>query len=192
MKNIVLLLCISLLMAKAEAQYVDSVYVGDKLDYFVDFGSGGATYTWATTGGKIEQSDPHDTKIKVTWCDKPGIYPLTVIETSPGLCSGDTTKMLVRVREPQGLPTADIPNVFTPNGDGNNDYFVIKGTNYNSFSLQIFNRWGQNIFESKSDEDRWDGKHKGTDCLPAYYYYILILQNKVGNKTYKGFVALEK
>ncbi len=71
----------------------------------------------------------------------------------------------------------DIPNVFTPNGDGLNDYFfprlyLTKGLT--TFKMDIYNRWGQLIFETTTlDGSGWDGKLNGTDQPEGVYVYII-------------------
>ncbi|MFH0893740.1 MAG: gliding motility-associated C-terminal domain-containing protein [Bacteroidota bacterium] len=68
-----------------------------------------------------------------------------------------------------GLPNTldihihDIPNVFTPNGDGKNDFFL-RGIN-----LKILDRWGMKMYEG---EDGWDGRYDGTNVSPGTYYFI--------------------
>ncbi|MBL0339536.1 MAG: gliding motility-associated C-terminal domain-containing protein [Bacteroidetes bacterium] len=54
-----------------------------------------------------------------------------------------------------------IPNSFTPNGDGMNDSFGAYGEAIKEFRMQIFNRWGQMIFEANNVEYRWDGTYNG-------------------------------
>ena len=53
------------------------------------------------------------------------------------------------------------PNSFTPNGDGINDYFLPVGNNVSEYRLQIFNRWGEMIFESMDEKFGWDGYYNG-------------------------------
>ncbi len=71
----------------------------------------------------------------------------------------------------------DIPNVFTPNGDGLNDYFfprlyLTKGLT--SFKMDIYNRWGQLIFETTTlDGSGWDGKLNGINQPEGVYVYII-------------------
>lgn len=71
-----------------------------------------------------------------------------------------------------------IPNTFTPNGDGVNDYFYPRGSNlYNIQSLQVFNRWGQVVFERKNFPANdatlgWDGKINGRPAPADAYVYI--------------------
>ena len=54
--------------------------------------------------------------------------------------------------------TLYIPNTFTPNGDGLNDTFGIAGEAVKDFKMEVFNRWGQLVFESTNPNLRWDGK----------------------------------
>lgn len=65
------------------------------------------------------------------------------------------------------------PNVFTPNGDGIND--EIDFSMFTNSQIQIFNRWGRVVFDSKSDGYKWDGKNKNNheDCAEGVYFWIL-------------------
>src|SRR5690606_27474392 len=53
------------------------------------------------------------------------------------------------------------PNAFTPNGDGNNDFFKPVVSGIKQYDFQIYNRWGELIFTSKQAEIGWDGKRNG-------------------------------
>src|SRR5690606_26339657 len=67
----------------------------------------------------------------------------------------------------------NVPNVFTPNGDGMGDYFLprqLLGRNIATFEMHIYNRWGQKVFETKSNNGRgWDGKLNGEDQPTGVY-----------------------
>ncbi|NLJ06528.1 MAG: PKD domain-containing protein [Sphingobacteriales bacterium] len=63
------------------------------------------------------------------------------------------------------------PNAFTPNGDEVNDEFLVQGKYVSSFNIQIFNRWGELMFESKDMNKSWDGKFNGQLCPNGLYYY---------------------
>src|SRR5690606_28509889 len=66
-----------------------------------------------------------------------------------------------------------IPNVFTPNGDGKNDKFEIRGLEgYGSAELAIFNRWGNEVYRNNDYKNSWDGinLNEGT------YYYLIVLK----------------
>jgi gliding motility-associated-like protein len=67
-----------------------------------------------------------------------------------------------------------IPNAFTPNGDGQNDYFLIRETCLlDKFKLNVFNRWGQLIFSSFTTSQSWDGTHNGRQVdAGTYFYYV--------------------
>jgi len=74
-----------------------------------------------------------------------------------------------------------VPNVFSPNGDGINDFFQVKAQTLSTFSGIIVNRWGRNVFEWTNWQDYeagWDGKlNGGTEASPGVYYFII---NAVG------------
>ena len=76
-----------------------------------------------------------------------------------------------------------IPNTFTPNGDGLNDTFGIHGEAIREFSMQVYNRWGQVIFESAGIEDRWDGKHEGNQVPQGSYVYHFTAKGITGSST---------
>ena len=79
------------------------------------------------------------------------------------------------------IPTTGItdPNVFTPNGDGENDKFYIKGIGVSSYYLKIFSRWGELIFESNNLEDQWDGTYNGEPVSNGTYVYSINYKSMV-------------
>lgn len=90
-----------------------------------------------------------------------------------------------------------IPDGFSPNGDGINDFFVIRGIeNYPKNTLTIYNRWGNNVFEASPYHSTWKGEStKGTrigeDKLPTgTYFYLLDLGDK--SKIIKGTLYLNR
>jgi gliding motility-associated-like protein len=66
-----------------------------------------------------------------------------------------------------------IPNVFSPNSDGLNDYFRAKGINIDEFHMTIFNRWGIQLYETNDIETGWDGRYKGEICTDGVYFYLI-------------------
>ncbi|MEM7656545.1 MAG: PKD domain-containing protein, partial [Bacteroidota bacterium] len=64
------------------------------------------------------------------------------------------------------------PNAFTPNGDGINDEFMMKGWHVASMNLQIFSRWGVKVFESNSIDEGWDGTFRGKQVEEGVYVYV--------------------
>jgi gliding motility-associated-like protein len=70
--------------------------------------------------------------------------------------------ILVVVLDPDcDEPAIFIPNAFTPNGDGENDVFFVRGNGIDEMQLVIYNRWGEKVFESNSKDNGWDGRFNG-------------------------------
>ena len=114
----------------------------------------------------------------------PGRYVLTV--TSAGGCAARDS---VDVREP--LPTDDciarrVPNIITPNGDGQNDTFVLGSLVASSWSLTVFNRWGREIFQQASYDNGWDAP----GLAGGVYYYLLF--NPATGTRLRGWVLVSK
>ena len=93
----------------------------------------------------------------------------------------------------QGIGTIkdnDIPNLFSPNGDGSNDTWTIGGLSaYPEAMVSVFDRWGQKVYSGDSSSDAWDGTYDGKNLPTADYYYILDLGN---GETYNGVVTLKR
>ena len=83
------------------------------------------------------------------------------------------------------------PNAFSPNGDGVNDAWFVMGFHLRHFHLQIYDRWGKLLFESRNLEDGWDGTHQGRPVQEGVYTYVVRGTdfNGVG-KTFGGTVTL--
>jgi gliding motility-associated-like protein len=86
-----------------------------------------------------------------------GTYPVSLVVTNNFGCIDTVVKSIV-VADDYGL---FIPNAFTPNNDGTNDTFVPKGHGIKSYTLVIFNRWGEQLYKTNQFESGWDGYYKG-------------------------------
>ena len=97
----------------------------------------------------------------------------TVFVTSPSGCVGwDTVTVTV-------LPTFVIPNGFSPNGDGYNETWQIDYIYmFPNCEVEVYNRWGEQLFYSKGYTTPWAGKYKGKDVPVGTYYYIIRLNDK--------------
>ena len=159
-------------------------------------------------------------------------YNLTSTEPEPRFTYVETGDFIteLKVYNPQGCDTTyrktikvepvklKIPNVFTPNGDGYNDYFIIsldngsgispsggdsKGSRegvleyenyeplssyYESTELTIFNRWGRIVYHSKDYQNDWDGDN----LSDGTYFYVLKCHGLKQDATYKGSVMIIK
>lgn len=84
-----------------------------------------------------------------------------------------------------------IPNVFTPNNDDKNDYFYpVIYSEVENYNFIIFNRWGEMIFESTSQYEKWDGLCKGKKVPEGVYYYVLVYRNSISEHSKKGTVTI--
>jgi len=90
-----------------------------------------------------------------------------------------------------------LPNVFTPNGDGINDFWHPFPYDFvESINISVFNRWGNIVFETQNPDVNWDGKHEqiGMDCSEGVYFYVCevseIRLSGLINRTITGSVTI--
>ena len=137
-------------------------------------GAGFSSYIWSTGAT--------DASIIV---DAPGIYSVTA---TFGVCTLNDN-----VNVGDDCPgRVFIPNVFTPNGDGNNDDFWIYYVNLEELDIEIYDRWGKQLYLSGNKDFRWDGKYKGNDLPEGVYYYLVHykLSNDENQYEDKGTVTI--
>jgi gliding motility-associated-like protein len=89
-------------------------------------------------------------------------------------------------------PALEMPNVFTPNSDGTNDLFIpVKAENLTETVMMIYNRWGQEIFETGNLDPGWDGTSNNEKCADGTYYWIIEYDDFSGTDYFSsGFVTL--
>jgi gliding motility-associated-like protein len=88
-----------------------------------------------------------------------------------------------------------VPNVFTPNGDGDNDYFnvVSNASTFELLRFEVYNRWGQKVYDNNQPELGWDGTFNGVDQpAEAYFYRIEVESRQTGqeSQSFQGSVSL--
>lgn len=82
-----------------------------------------------------------------------------------------------------------VPSAFTPNGDGINDTWIIDNIEmFPSATIDVFNRWGQEVFKARGNDEPWDGKYNGKLLPTGSYMYVINLRN--GTKEYTGTVTI--
>lgn len=128
--------------------------------YLLEATPGYASYSWNTG----------ETKYYITVSDD-GLYSV-IISTDQGCRSEGSVTML------NALVPIQVPNAFTPNGDGLNDAFspVVDRELVRSFHMVIYNRWGQLQYETSDASEGWDGK----DALPGAYVWVITYENRIG------------
>ncbi len=135
----------------------------------------GGTYHWSPPAGLSDTTiyNPTATPTETT------TYYLTV--TNAAGCSS-TDSVIVTV-----LPKIVFPNGITPNGDGANDKWIIDGIEYyKNCVVQVYNRWGENLFTSVGYVEKWDGTFKGKPLPVGTYYYVIDLHDPINTETYTG------
>lgn len=143
-----------------------TIDAGESVDLDVTVGSGvsNENYSWTPSDGLSCTNCPNPTATP----DSTTTYYVTVT-TADGCSSTDSVMIVVK----QACPEIYIPNVFSPNGDLNNDTYCIYGGCIETFTLEIYNRWGELIFTTNDPEKCWDGKQKGEPVNTGVYVYKL-------------------
>lgn len=103
------------------------------------------------------------------------IFPVStttysVVGQNPAGCL-DTASVQIEVIA--GDEEIYIPNAFTPNGDGINDFFRVYGNQIRETEMLIFNQWGEKIYEAKNTINGWNGRHKGKLQPSGVYIYVV-------------------
>ena len=83
-----------------------------------------------------------------------------------------------------------MPNAFTPNSDGNNDNIKASGQGFDSYELQIFNRWGEVIFKSMDIATAWDGTYQGSEQPIGLYMYQIVCKKDDQSHIFSGEINL--
>jgi gliding motility-associated-like protein len=113
---------------------------------------------------------------------EPGTYVVTLTATD-GDCSASAT-VVINVVEPSNEPSSvRVPNVFSPNGDGQNDTFEVITTGIARLEMQVFNRWGQEVATLERANQKWDGRSAAGELLSeGTYFYVLDAEGADGKR----------
>lgn len=125
-------------------------------------GSGAGTYVWSPATGLGNPISPTTTATPTV----PTTYTVTFTDGN-GCSATDDILIDLIFNEAVGLPDA-----FSPNGDGFNDEFRVRGSGFASLHLVVYNRYGQVVFETMDQTVGWDGTHNGSDVNPGVFTYV--------------------
>ncbi len=140
------------------------------------------SYQWASSPF-ISNPDIHNPEVSPT---QSAVFLLTVSD-SLGCKSSYTISINVNIRP---LPDLIVYNVFTPNGDGVNDFFVIENIErYENSYIQVFNRNGNLVFEARNYQNDWDGKYNN-EPLPAHTYFFILNPGEEEKEIIKSHVTI--
>ncbi len=131
--------------------------------------------------GNYEVADLGDGRVKFVFKEAED-YTFDFVEDYNG-CLYSTTVRFEIAKETM----LNVPNIFTPNGDGINDRFHIKYDNRPQvFDIVIYNREGKKMYSSTDPDFHWDGSH----CTAGVYSYIIKYTSLGKAKTMKGYITL--
>lgn len=146
---------------------------------FTDLSDPASSYRWSFGDGN-SSADQNPTHI----FDEPGVYEVCLFIESSGTCFDTVCQQII-------IPIIDVPTAFSPNGDGNNDILFVKGIGVQSFIFKVYNRWGEQVFETATLGQGWDGRVNGIPQEQEVYVYTLeaLLENEQ-TVTKKGNITL--
>lgn len=134
---------------------------------FTNESEGGDNYLWDFGDGNVstEYSPFH------VYADTGRYFVTLTVSNATGVCTDEITYGPFIIVEDGVI---HLPNAFTPNGDGFNDYFQVGGVLVQAFELRIFNRWGEEVFSSDAVSNSWDGRTPSGKYAPeGVYVYSL-------------------
>jgi gliding motility-associated-like protein len=129
--------------------------------------NGNYSYQWTPEAGLSAPNAPTSNAIPL----ETTTYTVTVTDEYDCSLSKDVTIEVFPLSCDE--PLVFVPNTFTPNGDGKNDVLYVRSNILKEFTLHIYNRWGELIFESSDIDKGWDGTYKGKSCEQGVYDYYL-------------------
>lgn len=132
--------------------------------HFFNQSSGANFYTW-DFGDGTGSSDENPTHTYLL----SGDYLACLTANNDGGCP-DQACTFITVRL---IPVVDVPNAFSPNGDGQNDVLYVRGQDVKTLGFKVFNRWGELVFETNNIKNGWNGIYKGTEQEMEVYVWTL-------------------
>ena len=151
--------------------------------------TGGGTYSWAPSTGLS------DTAIlnPVANPDSTTTYYVTVTDANGCTNIDSVTVFVTKKVEEIKCGELFLPTAFSPNGDGQNDVFYVRGNCIKEITFSIYDRWGENVFETTDIAKGWDGKYKSQDLNTAVFmYYLNATLSNDELVTQKGNISLIK
>ncbi|MFZ1692132.1 MAG: PKD domain-containing protein [Flavobacteriales bacterium] len=130
-------------------------------------------YSFGDGQGSLSASPTHE-------YDAPGQYIIVQTVTNANGCS-DQDSLLIVIETKDILPPK-LPNAFSPNGDGVNDIFYVRGGPFLTMNLRIFNGWGEMIFETSDPTFGWDGTYEGKPEINGVYVYTVVATSVDGTE----------
>ncbi len=156
--------------------------------YFTDKSNGAVTWNW-DFGDSTSANDASTAQNPNHIYSGIGTYIVKLVVKNAAGCI-DSITYTVEVTEEYAFY---IPNAFTPNGDGVNDYFGPQGTHDLIYEMTIYNRWGEKVFETTDTSLPWDGNVNGSAKIAetgVYVYRIRFKDSRYTSNVLVGSVTL--
>ena len=164
----------------------DSIFKGEVTQLSTNRNGSNLVYKWEPIEGMDDPTSPNP---NLTVGDSKE-YKVTITDLTTG-CVVVETRSLFVFEVNCAEPDIFIPTAFTPNSDLNNDILYVRGANLRSIDFQLFNRWGELVFETKDKNSGWDGVYKGMEVDPGVFAYQLRATCFDGQEYYsKGNITL--
>ncbi len=149
----------------------------------IDQSFGGLTGTWDL--GEASFSYAPGVDVNYTY-ENGGIYEISLIIKNAGPCYDTATDTICVLEEP-----VFVPDVFSPNRDGANDVLFVRGQQIDKLEFFVFDRWGNQLFQSRDMSLGWDGNYNGKEAnAGVYVYYVKALLESGEIYELKGDVTL--
>ncbi|TNE62782.1 MAG: T9SS type B sorting domain-containing protein [Bacteroidetes bacterium] len=181
---------VTLVSVTAEVTGKDTLCLNDSTTLLaIPSGNAGFyTYSWSPANTLVgaDTAEPIATPT--------GVQTYTVTVTGDDLCTA-TASVTVYLRETECKdPYIFVPKAFTPNGDGNNDYFRVRGVDITEIYFIVYDRWGEEVYKTEDPEHLgWDGTYRGEPSTPdTYGWYLLVTCGNGDIYKAKGNVTLLK
>ena len=164
------------------------IFLGESVGLHAAVSGGDAdiTYLWSPAS---DLDRPSAANPVATPSDTAVCY--TVVASNQNGCQASDSVCLHCSTVICGAPLFNIPNAFTPNGDGINDRICFNTDEILEFHIAIFNRWGERVYKSDDPAECWDGTYRGNICMPGVYTYTCHIRCHADKENdFKGDITL--
>ncbi|MFK7972323.1 MAG: SMP-30/gluconolactonase/LRE family protein [Bacteroidia bacterium] len=152
---------------------------------FVAASAPGVSFIWSFGDDEIADSNLPTPRVQYR---NAGVFSVTLIGATPFGCTDTVIKTDLIIFNPNPVDTTEvvnpnpgpaassqgpvfIPTAFTPNGDGQNDILFVRGS-IRELNLQVYNSWGEFVFQSQNPGTGWDGYHRGAEAQTGTYVIL--------------------
>lgn len=169
----------------------DTITLSNANICFTDLSTGATAWSWIfgdTLNSTSNLANPCFTYFDTGW------YQVQLIVQNAYGCEDTVYQMVLITPDPVSAKEDDLalPDGYSPNGDGYNDFFEIKGLNrYPENTIIVFNRWGNEVYSQDNYTNTWNGQNNKGDALPDGTYFIVFTIKSIDFE-YNGFVDIRR